>query len=66
MEKNWNAMEKLWKSYGISFLEICTNPAYIFYMGGGGGGVFRPKHTIYGAYEYYTQATGSNNYNLLT
>ena len=26
MEKNWNAMEKLWKSYGISFLGICTNP----------------------------------------
>ena len=25
-EKNWNAMEKLWKSYGISFLGICTNP----------------------------------------
>ena len=22
MEKKWNAMEKLWKSYGISFLEI--------------------------------------------
>ena len=26
MEKNWNAMEKLWKSYGISFPGICTNP----------------------------------------
>ena len=26
MEKNWNAMEKLWKSYGIFFLGICTNP----------------------------------------
>ena len=26
-KKNWNAMEKLWKSYGISFLGICTNPA---------------------------------------
>ena len=26
MEKNWNAMEKLWKSYGISFLGICANP----------------------------------------
>ena len=25
-KKNWNAMEKLWKSYGISFLGICTNP----------------------------------------
>ena len=30
MEKNWNAMEKLWKSYGISFLEICTNPVSRF------------------------------------
>ena len=29
MEKNWNAMEKLWKSYGISFLGICTNPECI-------------------------------------
>ena len=28
MEKNWNAMEELWKSYGISFLGICTNPVY--------------------------------------
>ena len=27
-KKNWNAMEKLWKSYGISFLGICTNPEY--------------------------------------
>ena len=24
--KYWNAMEKLWKSYGIFFLGICTNP----------------------------------------
>ena len=29
MEKNWNAMEKLWKSYGISFLGICSNPEFI-------------------------------------
>ena len=29
MEKNWNAMEKLWKSYGISFPGICTNPVQL-------------------------------------
>ena len=29
MEKNWNAMEKLWKSYGISFPGICTNPEHL-------------------------------------
>ena len=34
MEKNWNAMEKLWKSYGISFLEICTNPGYSLSLNG--------------------------------
>ena len=28
MEKNWNAKEKLWKSYGIYFLGIYTNPDY--------------------------------------
>ena len=28
-KKNWNAMEKLWKSYGISFLGICTNPVLV-------------------------------------
>ena len=25
-KKNWNAMEKLWKSYEFFFLGICTNP----------------------------------------
>ena len=37
-KKNWNAMEKLWKSYGISFLGICTNPARARHFSSGGHG----------------------------
>ena len=34
-KKNWNAMEKLWKSYGISFLGICTNPVEYYFLSSG-------------------------------
>ena len=35
MEKKWNAMEKLWKSYGISFLGICANPVTVLCLSDG-------------------------------
>ena len=49
MEKNWNAMEKLWKSYGIFFLGICTNPDLCFFN----GDRFEVINTTLGMYTSY-------------